>query len=149
MSATAELLPKLIEAAAAAIDKNADEITLLDQALGDGDHVTNVQRGLAALIAQKADISQLEWPAALQKMGMVVMSSVGGASGSLYGTLFMAFGKALTGKDLNTQAFADAFLQAVEAVKHRGKSDVGEKTMVDVLVPVPLSTGSRNCHAIT
>ena len=136
MSSTAELLPKLIETASAAIDKNADEITLLDQTLGDGDHVTNIQRGLAALIAQKNDISQLEWPAALQKMGMVVMSSVGGASGSLYGTLFMAFGKALVGKDLNAQTFTDAFFQAVEAVKHRGKSDVGEKTMLDVLVPV-------------
>jgi phosphoenolpyruvate---glycerone phosphotransferase subunit DhaL len=130
------LLPKIIEAVAESIAKNADDITLLDQAIGDGDHVTNLQRGLAALLAQKADISQLEWPAAWQKMGMTIMTTVGGASGSLFGTLFIAMSKALVGKESNVQSFSVAFTQAVEAVKQRGKSDVGEKTMLDVLVPV-------------
>lgn len=130
------LLPKIIEAVAESIAKNADDITLLDQAIGDGDHVTNLQRGLAALLAQKADISQLEWPAAWQKMGMTIMTTVGGASGSLFGTLFIAISKALVGRESNVQIFSLAFTQAVEAVKQRGKSDVGEKTMLDVLVPV-------------
>ncbi|SJM91886.1 dihydroxyacetone kinase subunit DhaL [Crenothrix polyspora] len=130
------LLPKIIEAVAESIAKNADDITLLDQAIGDGDHVTNLQRGLAALLAQKADISQLEWPAAWQKMGMTIMTTVGGASGSLFGTLFIAMSKALVGRESNVQIFSLAFTQAVEAVKQRGKSDVGEKTMLDVLVPV-------------
>lgn len=130
------LLPKIIEAVAESITKNADDITLLDQAIGDGDHITNLQRGLAALLAQKADISQLEWPAAWQKMGMTIMTTVGGASGSLFGTLFIAMSKALVGKESNVQTFSLAFTQAVEAVKQRGKSDVGEKTMLDVLVPV-------------
>lgn len=136
MSFDSALLVELIEAAAAAINQHADEITVLDQAIGDGDHVTNLQRGLDALMAQRAEISQLEWPAAWQKMGMVVMSTVGGASGSLYGTLFIAMAKAGAGKTLTLHSFADIFAQAVDAVKHRGKSDVGEKTMLDVLVPV-------------
>jgi dihydroxyacetone kinase-like protein len=136
MFSTTELLPKLIEATAEAIAKNADEITLLDQAIGDGDHVTNLQRGLVALMAQKPDISQLEWPAAWQKIGMTIMTTVGGASGSLFGTLFVALGKATMGKESNIQVFSEAFAQAVEAVKKRGKSDAGEKTMLDVLAPV-------------
>jgi phosphoenolpyruvate---glycerone phosphotransferase subunit DhaL len=109
---------------------------LLDQAIGDGDHVTNLQRGLAALMAQRAEISQLEWPAAWQKIGMVIMTTVGGASGSLYGTLFVAMSKASAGKVLDSQTFSEIFVHAVNAVKQRGKSDVGEKTMLDVLVPV-------------
>jgi phosphoenolpyruvate---glycerone phosphotransferase subunit DhaL len=130
------LLPKLIEAVSEAIITNADEITALDQAIGDGDHVTNLQRGLAALMAQKSEIGRLDWSAAWQKIGMTVMTSVGGASGSLFGTLFVAMSKAAIGKESNIQAFSEAFAQAVDAVKHRGKSDVGEKTMFDVLVPV-------------
>lgn len=130
------LLPKLIEAVSEAVTKNADEITALDQAIGDGDHVTNLQRGLAALMAQKSEIGRLDWSAAWQKIGMTVMISVGGASGSLFGTLFVAMSKAAIGKESNIQAFSEAFGQAVDAVKHRGKSDVGEKTMLDVLVPV-------------
>jgi phosphoenolpyruvate---glycerone phosphotransferase subunit DhaL len=136
MSFTPVLLPALIEAVTETIAQNADEITLLDQAIGDGDHVTNLQRGLAALLVQKTDISQLEWPAAWQKIGMTIMTTVGGASGSLFGTLFVAMSKALVGKEPNVQTFSLAFAQAVEAVKQRGKSDVGEKTMLDVLVPV-------------
>ncbi len=136
MPFTSSLLPELIEATAEAIAKNAEEITLLDQAIGDGDHVTNLQRGLDALMMQRTEISQLDWPAAWQKIGMVVMSTIGGASGSLYGTLFVAMGKAASAKELNVQSFSEAFFQAVEAVKHRGKSDAGEKTMLDVLVPV-------------
>lgn len=136
MPITSSLLPELIEAVAEAITQNADEITLLDQAIGDGDHVTNLQRGLAALMVQRVEMSQLDWPAVWQKIGMTVMTAVGGASGSLYATLFLAMGKAALGKDMNVQRFSEVFAQAVEAVKHRGKSDVGEKTMLDVLVPV-------------
>jgi dihydroxyacetone kinase-like protein len=91
---------------------------------------------LAALMAQKSDVSQLDWPTAWQKIGMTVMTTVGGASGSLFGTLLVAIGKETVGKESNIQVFSEAFAQAVAAVKKRGKSDVGEKTMLDVLVPV-------------
>jgi dihydroxyacetone kinase-like protein len=69
-------------------------------------------------------------------MGMSVMSTVGGASGSLYGTLFIAMSKAIKGKDMSLENLTDSFGQGVAAMKQRGKSDVGEKTMLDVLVPV-------------
>lgn len=136
MPNTTALLPSLIQAVAKTIENNAIELTELDQAIGDGDHVTNLQRGIQALMAQSNELSQLDWQAALQKMGMTVMSSIGGASGSLYGTLFLAMSKNLNNQPLTLTTFADVFLKGVEAVKQRGKADRGEKTMLDVLIPV-------------
>ena len=136
MTVSTRQIEAFIRAAAATINANAEEVTALDQAIGDGDHVTNLQRGLAALEPLTDSLGELDWSAALQKMGMTVMSTVGGASGSLYGTLFIAMSKAIKGKDMSLPNMADAFGQGVEAMKQRGKSDVGEKTMLDVLVPV-------------
>ncbi len=133
---TTVLLPNLILAVAKTIEINAEELTALDQAIGDGDHVTNLQRGIQALTAQSEALSQLDWQAALQKIGMTVMSSIGGASGSLYGTLFLGMSKNLQNQPLTLTTFADVFLKGVEAVKQRGKADRGEKTMLDVLIPV-------------
>lgn len=130
------LLPSLIFAVTKTVENHAEELTLLDQAIGDGDHVINLQRGLQALMAQSEDLSQLDWQVAFQKIGMTVMSTIGGASGSLYGTLFIAMSKKLGNQPLTPTTFADAFLAGVEAVKHRGKADKGEKTMLDVLIPV-------------
>ncbi len=129
-------LPGLIQAIADTIEKNAEEITALDQAIGDGDHVVNLQRGIHALVAQSAELSQLDWVTAWQKIGMTLMSTVGGASGSLYGTLFITLSKSAREKPLNLQTFAEIFTQGVESVKQRGKADAGEKTMLDVLIPV-------------
>jgi phosphoenolpyruvate---glycerone phosphotransferase subunit DhaL len=136
MSSTTAGLPELILAVAKTIENNAEELTALDQAIGDGDHVANLQRGIQALITQSGALSQLDWQAALQKIGMTVMSSIGGASGSLYGTLFLAMSKNLQNQQLTLPVFADVFLKGVEAVKQRGKADKGEKTMLDVLIPV-------------
>ena len=136
MPNTTALLPSLILAVSKAIETNAVELTALDQAIGDGDHVDNLKRGIQALAAQCEALSLLDWQAALQKIGMTVMSSIGGASGSLYGTLFIAMSKNVQNQPLTITAFADAFLKAVEAVKQRGKADKGEKTMLDVLIPV-------------
>lgn len=137
MALTPLLFPKMIAAIDTAIAANAEEVTALDQAIGDGDHVTNLQRGIQALSAQTEEIAALEdWVAAWQKIGMSVMSSVGGASGSLYATLFIAMSKAGKDRAVNLKNFAEVFAQAVDAVKKRGKADVGEKTMLDVLSPV-------------
>jgi dihydroxyacetone kinase-like protein len=136
MPNTAALLPSLIQAVTKAIDSNAVELTTLDQAIGDGDHVDNLKRGLQALAVQSDALSQLDWHSAFQKIGMAVMSSIGGASGSLYGTLFIALSKNLQSETLTLPVFAEAFAKAVEAVKQRGKADKGEKTMLDVLIPV-------------
>ncbi len=136
MKFTPVLLPQLIEAVADVIDKNAEEVTALDQAIGDGDHVTNLQRGIQALMAQRDELSPLDWVAAWQKIGMTLMSAIGGASGSLYGTLFIALSKAARDQSLDLQSFADVFSKGVEAVKQRGKADAGEKTLLDVYIPV-------------
>ena len=136
MTFSPALLPQLIEAIADTIEANAEEITALDQAIGDGDHVINLQRGLNALMNERDKLSQMDWLAAWQRIGMILMSTVGGASGSLLGTLFVAMSKAAREQTLNQQTFAAIFKAGVEAVKQRGKSDAGEKTMLDVLIPV-------------
>ena len=136
MSFSPLLLPRLIEAATDIIAQHAEEITELDQAIGDGDHVINLQRGLTALMAQREQLALMDWSQAWQKIGMTMMTSIGGASGSLFGTLFMSMGKAVVEQSLTPTSFAHIFEQAVTAVKHRGKSDVGEKTLLDVLGPV-------------
>jgi len=133
------LLPSLIQAIDKTIETNAEEVTALDQAIGDGDHVTNLQRGIKALIAQSDELATLDWVAAWQKIGMTMMTAVGGASGSLYGTLFVAMSKAARERPLDLQVFAEIFTSGVDAVKQRGKADAGEKTMLDVLIPVAAS----------
>ena len=129
-------LTAIIDAVAKTIADNAEQVTALDQAIGDGDHVVNLQRGLDALVAQREELAQLDWSAAWQKIGMTLLTTMGGAAGSLYGTLFIAMAKASAQQEMDQQSFAEVFFQGVEAVKKRGKSDVGEKTMLDVLVPV-------------
>jgi dihydroxyacetone kinase-like protein len=129
-------MPQLIEAVNTMIEYHAEAVTALDQAIGDGDHVINLQRGLQALMTQRDELVVLDWSVALQKIGMTLMSTVGGASGSLFGTLFVTMSKAAKDKPLDLVNFTNAFAQGVDAVKLRGKADVGEKTMLDVLVPV-------------
>ena len=130
------LLPGLIKAIAETIEINTEEVTALDQVLGDGDHVINLQRGINALVLQCAELGQLEWAAVWQKVGMILLTTMGGASGSLYGTLFISMSKAAKEQSLNLQTFSEVFSQGVDAVKQRGKADAGEKTMLDVLIPV-------------
>lgn len=136
MQFTPDMLPPLINAVTEIIEKNAEEVTALDQVLGDGDHVTNLQRGLDALILKTAELSVLEWEKALKQIGMTLLSTMGGASGSLFGTLFISMSKVADVQELNRKNFANILNQGVEAVKKRGKADAGEKTMLDVLIPV-------------
>jgi dihydroxyacetone kinase-like protein len=136
MMITPTLFPQLIDSINNAISTNADTVTELDQAIGDGDHVINLQRGLQALQAISPEISTLDWTNAWQKIGMTVMSSVGGASGSLYATLFLNLHKHSQNKTIDLKSFADCFELAVISVKQRGKAEIGEKTMLDVWIPV-------------
>ncbi len=118
------------------INANADEVAELDAAIGDGDHVINLQRGLEALSKISDELALLDWSNAFMKIGMTLMSTMGGASGSLFGTLFVSMAKASKDKELDFKAFANVFYQGVESVKQRGKADIGEKTMLDTLIPV-------------
>lgn len=136
MKLTPEILPQLITAIVEIIKDNFDAVTALDQAIGDGDHVINLQRGLNALEKQATTLTSLSWDMALEQTGMIVLGTMGGASGSLFGKLFITMGQTAKGQDLNLKTFATVFTEGVKAVKKLGKADVGEKTMLDVLVPV-------------
>lgn len=133
---TTTLLSHLLNAIDVTLAHNADEVAELDRAIGDGDHLINLQRGMAALQAIEPDLAELDWSPALMKIGMTLMSTMGGASGSLFGTLFVSMAKAAKGQALTPASFADIFQQGVAAVKQRGKADIGEKTMLDTLIPV-------------
>lgn len=126
---------RLVRAVAETIIAHGAELTELDQAIGDGDHGLNMKRGFEAVLADLDRIAALPLPQALHAVGMTLVMKVGGASGPLYGTLFMQLGKSLTEQPSRAEA-TEAFAAAIEAVKARGKSDVGSKTMLDVLAPV-------------
>jgi len=131
----AELLAELIDRTTATIRAHAEELTRLDQAIGDGDHGLNMGRGFDALAEQREALAALPFGAALQKAGMTLVMKVGGASGPLYGSLLMAMGKAGETLPAGADDLARVLEQGIEAVKQRGKSDVGAKTLLDVLVP--------------
>lgn len=125
----------LVRTAAEAIVAAAEELTALDRAIGDGDHGLNMKRGFEAVLADLPTVVDKPLPEMLRAIGMALVMKVGGASGPLYGTLFMDLGKALPEAPSRAEAVA-AFGTAVAAVAARGKSQEGQKTMLDVLMPV-------------
>jgi dihydroxyacetone kinase-like protein len=143
-----QLQRKLISEVARCMISHAEELTALDQAIGDGDHGLNMKRGFEAVLADLDKTASLPMDEALKAVGMALVMKVGGASGPLYGTLFMTLGKTFP-QMLTPAGVAQAFSAAVDAVKMRGKSDVQMKTMLDVLVPVlaTLSEGGQDLYA--
>jgi dihydroxyacetone kinase-like protein len=124
----------LIEAVTGALISHSEELTELDQAIGDGDHGVNMRRGAEAVLEQADELAGRPWPEMLRGIGTTLVMKVGGASGPLYGTLLLNLGKALPPSP--TRAELSASLErAIAATKARGRSDVGQKTMLDVLVP--------------
>ncbi len=138
----ATLQRKLIEAVTGTVIAHADELTTLDQAIGDGDHGLNMRRGAAAVLSQLDELATKPLPEALRTVGMTLVMKVGGASGPLYGTLFTTLGKELPAAPSHDEVVR-AVGEAIAAVKKIGRSDVGQKTMLDVLSPVheELATG--------
>lgn len=141
---------QLIETVASIVIEHADELTALDQAIGDGDHGINLKRGFEAVLGDIDKLAAQPLPDALKAIGTQLVMKVGGASGPLYGTLFLTLGKELPpGQTLSD--LVRSFAKAIEAVKTRGKSTAGQKTMLDVLVPVQavLAEGGANLAART
>jgi dihydroxyacetone kinase-like protein len=132
---TSEQLKRLIETVAKVVIAEADRLTALDQAIGDGDHGLNMKRGFEAVLADLDGLSRKPLPDAVKAIGTHLVMKVGGASGPLYGSLFLTLGKELP-LEPSLADLAKAFDAAFAAVKARGKSDVGQKTMLDVLGPV-------------
>jgi dihydroxyacetone kinase-like protein len=126
---------KLVRALAVSVIEHADELTSLDQAIGDGDHGLNMKRGFEAVLATLPGLAEKSLPEMLKAIGMTLVMKVGGASGPLVGTFFMELGKALPEQPTRADLVA-ATDKAINAVKARGRSEAGQKTLLDVLVPV-------------
>jgi len=118
------------------IEENRSYLTDLDSAIGDADHGSNMDRGMKAVVAA-LDAAEFESADALfKKVGMTLVSTVGGASGPLYGTFFLRLGLSLQGAQEIAPADLGAALRAgVDGIVARGKAEVGDKTMVDAWAP--------------
>ena len=112
------------------------ELVKLDTAIGDGDHGTNMDRGMRKAVEKLDGVESDDIGAVLKSVGMALVSSVGGAAGPLYGTLFLQMGTASGGREeLDLAGWADALEAGVKGVQARGKAEPGDKTMVDALLP--------------
>ncbi len=125
-----------IELFAAQMDEHRQDLIRLDTAIGDGDHGTNMNRGMQKALEKLQAAEQADPSAVLKTVAMALISSVGGAAGPLYGTLFLQLGTALAGHaEVDLPTYAAAWRTSVEGVQARGKAEPGDKTMVDALLP--------------
>jgi phosphoenolpyruvate---glycerone phosphotransferase subunit DhaL len=129
------LTPRLIDAMVRTVVTEAELLGELDRAIGDGDHGLNMKRGFLAIAEKRDELAGLPLAAALEAMGKVLVMTVGGASGPLYGSLLIAMGRAAA----TNQGLGTMIDDGIAAVKKRGKSEQGAKTMLDVLIPVQLA----------
>lgn len=131
-----EKLIKIIEAIAKKIHENKQLLTDLDAAIGDGDHGINLDRGFKAVVEKLPTVADKDLGTILKTIGMSLVSSVGGASGPLFGTAFMKAGMVTVGKEeLTNEDIIKVFEAAIEGIQMRGKAVKGEKTMLDALIP--------------
>lgn len=117
------------------ITENAQYLSDLDAAVGDADHGINMERGMSAVIAALDEAPPADLPALFKKVGMTLVSSVGGASGPLYGTLFLRMAPAFGADTAGSAEFAKALRAGVDGVVTRGRAEAGDKTMFDALAP--------------
>jgi dihydroxyacetone kinase-like protein len=126
-----------MRAFAAAMAEHRAELVRLDTAIGDGDHGTNMDRGMGKAVDKLDALEPGADPGAVLKaVAMALVSSVGGAAGPLYGTLLLQTGTALAGRDtVEVDALAAALRKGADGVQARGKAQAGDKTMLDALLP--------------
>jgi dihydroxyacetone kinase-like protein len=137
MSVAYDDVLRWIRTFAADVEANKGYLTQLDAAVGDGDHGINMQRGMTAVVAKlESETGEQDVGALLKTVGMTLVSTVGGAGGPLYGTLFLQMGTATSGRnELGPDDWAAALEAAIAGVQARGKAEPGDKTMVDALIP--------------
>lgn len=137
--ANTDLLIKIIENMADNIIENKEYLTELDRVIGDSDHGINMSKGFSAVNAKLEEMEEMEerdWGYILKNVAMILISTVGGASGPLYGTGFLKAATAVEGgTSIDHEDILNMFEQAIEGIKLRGKSDKGDKTMLDSLIP--------------
>ncbi|MFM1651571.1 dihydroxyacetone kinase subunit DhaL [Brevibacillus sp. B_LB10_24] len=122
--------------AAKMIDEHGDYITKLDAATGDGDHWTNISKGFEKLVSSAEELEQLPISDCFKRIGMLMMSTIGGSSGILYGGAYLAAAKKIEGKqDINSQELFQSLDAMVHSMMERGKAKPGYKTMIDALYP--------------
>ena len=126
-----------IRAFAVEVEANKEQLTSLDAAIGDGDHGINMERGMSGVLVKVDDAGEEQDIGALLKtVGMTLVSTVGGAGGPLYGTLFLQMGTVLAGRtELGSDDWAAALDAAITGVQARGKAEPADKTMIDALIP--------------
>ncbi len=115
---------------------NKEEIERLDQQIGDGDHIFNILRGLEEISKLRESLIDEPIDQVFKQLGMKIMTTVGGSSGALFATLLIGMAKNYNSQSTDQENIAKMFYEGVEAMKKRGKSGSGEKTMLDVLIPV-------------
>jgi dihydroxyacetone kinase-like protein len=136
VAVTYEDVLRWVESFAATVQENKAYLTQLDSAIGDADHGINIDRGMQAALAKVDGLPAGDVGNLLKTTGMTLVSTVGGAGGPLYGTLFLQMGMKVAGKsELTAEDWADALDAAVAGVQMRGKAELGDKTMIDALVP--------------
>jgi len=118
------------------INNHKEEIEKLDQEIGDGDHIFNILRGLQELLNLKDKLINETSDQIFKQLGMKIMTTVGGSSGALFATLLIGMSKKFNPELNDLINLSEMFYEGVESMKKRGKSDIGEKTMLDVLIPV-------------
>lgn len=125
-----------VRAFGAAVDSNKDHLTELDSAIGDGDHGINMERGMRAALPKAEAAPDGDIAGLFRAVAMTLISTVGGASGPLYGTFFLQLSSSLKGKpEVEAEDWGVALTAAVEGIQQRGKAELGDKTMVDSLLP--------------
>lgn len=133
---TKEEILQWLQTFAAEIEQNKEYLTELDAAIGDADHGINMERGFKKLLTQLPTVADKDIGSILKTVSMTLISSIGGASGPLYGTLFLRASTAVAGKQELTDEDTLGMLQAgLDGVLGRGKAQLGDKTMLDALSP--------------
>lgn len=128
-------IARIIRACTQTLVDHVEELTELDAAIGDGDHGLNMKRGALAIRGKLPELEAKSLNDALKTMGMTCMSTVGGSSGPVFGTLLVTLGKELP-PDPNAADLARALAAGIAALSRLGKVEVGQKTLLDVLDPV-------------
>ncbi len=139
-----------LKAFAALIAENQEYLTQLDSAIGDADHGANMHRGMQAVIGKLPTLADKDIGTILKTSGMTLVSTVGGASGPLYGTLFLQMGAATANKlELTLADWTAALESGVNGVITRGKAEPGDKTMIDAFGPALAALKDANANGTT
>lgn len=136
MSINGKKVIEILTQIAVKIDENKGYLSELDATIGDGDHGINMSKGFKAVTEKLKEDDGVDIAGILKKTGMALVSTVGGASGPLYGTAFMKSSMSVNGKtEIDIKDFSNMLKDALDGIKMRGKAKAGEKTMIDALEP--------------